>query len=122
MSIIIEFFFSSRRRHTRWPRDWSSDVCSSDLRQRGDLVHLLAERPIGKTHLQKQYPRRGAGSGCYALPVTLMPHRIVEGAGAEQIENLKQHQSVDRQAARFLGARPLSPPAKQCKYSGCTQD
>src|SRR5215510_16215180 len=28
------FFFSSRRRHTRWPRDWSSDVCSSDLRVR----------------------------------------------------------------------------------------
>src|SRR5207253_4469899 len=27
------FFFSSRRRHTRWPRDWSSDVCSSDLAQ-----------------------------------------------------------------------------------------
>src|SRR5437870_12335732 len=32
------FFFSSRRRHTRWPRDWSSDVCSSDLERvlRGD--------------------------------------------------------------------------------------
>src|SRR6266702_6309404 len=28
---ICVFFFSSRRRHTRWPRDWSSDVCSSDL-------------------------------------------------------------------------------------------
>src|SRR3712207_1653914 len=27
------FFFSSRRRHTRYWRDWSSDVCSSDLRQ-----------------------------------------------------------------------------------------
>src|SRR5439155_10083975 len=27
------FFFSSRRRHTRWPRDWSSDVCSSDLKR-----------------------------------------------------------------------------------------
>src|SRR2546422_4102666 len=26
------FFFSSRRRHTRCSRDWSSDVCSSDLR------------------------------------------------------------------------------------------
>src|SRR5207253_8681953 len=25
------FFCASRRRHTRWPRDWSSDVCSSDL-------------------------------------------------------------------------------------------
>src|SRR5690625_3044550 len=28
---LVCFFFSSRRRHTRWPRDWSSDVCSSDL-------------------------------------------------------------------------------------------
>src|SRR5690625_6753903 len=28
---VFRFFFSSRRRHTRWPRDWSSDVCSSDL-------------------------------------------------------------------------------------------
>src|SRR5690625_1715610 len=31
-SLYHFFFFSSRRRHTRWPRDWSSDVCSSDLR------------------------------------------------------------------------------------------
>src|SRR6266481_8239424 len=29
---MIFFFFSSRRRHTRWNCDWSSDVCSSDLR------------------------------------------------------------------------------------------
>src|SRR5690606_41159074 len=28
---ICSFFFSSRRRHTRFSRDWSSDVCSSDL-------------------------------------------------------------------------------------------
>src|SRR5215510_12721301 len=27
----LVFFCSSRRRHTRWPRDWSSDVCSSDM-------------------------------------------------------------------------------------------
>src|SRR5690348_16555417 len=27
---IAVFFFSSRRRHTRWTGDWSSDVCSSD--------------------------------------------------------------------------------------------
>src|SRR5437764_3823053 len=31
------FFFSSRRRHTRYIGDWSSDVCSSDL---GDITHL----------------------------------------------------------------------------------
>src|SRR5690606_40961671 len=30
---VCFFFFSSRRRHTRFSRDWSSDVCSSDLRQ-----------------------------------------------------------------------------------------
>src|SRR5438309_5906875 len=29
--IGVFFFFSSRRRHTRWNCDWSSDVCSSDL-------------------------------------------------------------------------------------------
>src|SRR5690606_40952557 len=29
--VILFFFFSSRRRHTRFSRDWSSDVCSSDL-------------------------------------------------------------------------------------------
>src|SRR3712207_7113873 len=28
----VFFFFSSRRRHTRYWRDWSSDVCSSDLK------------------------------------------------------------------------------------------
>src|SRR5690606_40779854 len=28
---LLLFFFSSRRRHTRFSRDWSSDVCSSDL-------------------------------------------------------------------------------------------
>src|SRR6266568_8465277 len=31
MRVAICFFFSSRRRHTRWNCDWSSDVCSSDL-------------------------------------------------------------------------------------------
>src|SRR6266852_3191399 len=31
MLIVFFFFFSSRRRHTRCYRDWSSDVCSSDL-------------------------------------------------------------------------------------------
>src|SRR3712207_7107909 len=38
------FFFSSRRRHTRYWRDWSSDVCSSDLdfiyRQQGGIKRL----------------------------------------------------------------------------------
>src|SRR3712207_7223192 len=40
------FFFSSRRRHTRYWRDWSSDVCSSDLKlqkEGKDLIVTLQE-------------------------------------------------------------------------------
>src|SRR5476651_2078598 len=39
------FFFSSRRRHTRYWRDWSSDVCSSDLRSGGE--HAERGRCLG---------------------------------------------------------------------------
>src|SRR5690625_4946053 len=42
------FFFSSRRRHTRWPRDWSSDVCSSDLFIGGGILFKCNE-PIHST-------------------------------------------------------------------------
>src|SRR5699024_11396620 len=37
---LLFFFFSSRRRHTRSKRDWSSDVCSSDLL----TIQLLCDR------------------------------------------------------------------------------
>src|SRR3712207_7207944 len=36
------FFFSSRRRHTRYWRDWSSDVCSSDLQAQWNGVAILS--------------------------------------------------------------------------------
>src|SRR5690606_39498962 len=39
------FFFSSRRRHTRFSRDWSSDVCSSDL----TLFDITTEAPAATT-------------------------------------------------------------------------
>src|SRR3712207_6662836 len=35
--MLYFFFFSSRRRHTRYWRDWSSDVCSSDLNNKSDI-------------------------------------------------------------------------------------
>src|SRR5438309_1821940 len=46
--IALFFFFSSRRRHTRWNCDWSSDVCSSDLypeRFREILMQFIAVPP-----------------------------------------------------------------------------
>src|SRR5208282_6408194 len=41
------FFFSSRRRHTRCYRDWSSDVCSSDLTRNAAHFGLAAEDSLG---------------------------------------------------------------------------
>src|SRR5207249_5480425 len=49
------FFFSSRRRHTRSKRDWSSDVCSSDLsfsQQRRTLMSQSTTEP-------SQDPKKG---------------------------------------------------------------
>src|SRR5690625_4468560 len=43
---MCDFIFSSRRRHTRWPRDWSSDVCSSDL---VGVAHGLRPGPPAST-------------------------------------------------------------------------
>src|SRR5690606_5896321 len=47
---VVFFFFSSRRRHTRFSRDWSSDVCSSDLGGDAQLardlaMHIAASNP-----------------------------------------------------------------------------
>src|SRR5688572_31242303 len=69
--IFFFFFFSSRRRHTRFDCDWSSDVCSSDLGQRGpghrDFrdTHGVVLRPEGTTVLRDRLPAarsRGMGS------------------------------------------------------------
>src|SRR5207245_6976394 len=44
-------FFSSRRRHTRCYRDWSSDVCSSDLFERGCIARLAQLEYRGQVHI-----------------------------------------------------------------------
>src|SRR5690606_40886611 len=54
------FFFSSRRRHTRFSRDWSSDVCSSDLETfSGDTAWMAEDdyrREWGET-IERPTPR-----------------------------------------------------------------
>src|SRR5690554_7051467 len=47
--MIIVFFFSSRRRHTRCGRDWSSDVCSSDLYN----IQLPEAKPLSPEEQQE---------------------------------------------------------------------
>src|SRR6266481_6686321 len=64
--MVLVFFFSSRRRHTRWNCDWSSDVCSSDLiavtRHRDEMAGRAAvdARGVGLHALQQRGPRMPA--------------------------------------------------------------
>src|SRR5207302_4662333 len=60
------FFFSSRRRHTRFSRDWSSDVCSSDLLalrpwKRADVEPGLVEKLLGLGNLLRVRHPAAAG-------------------------------------------------------------
>src|SRR5688500_20053743 len=61
--MLVFFFFSSRRRHTRLQGDWSSDVCSSDLGYTGleqDAVEAgrqLRVDSVLEGHIQKLHDR-----------------------------------------------------------------
>src|SRR2546429_5870493 len=67
---VYFFFFSSRRRHTRCSRDWSSDVCSSDLDRR--RVLWLSHTVPGVQ------PGAAGGAGCGARDAR--NHEIGRGA------------------------------------------
>src|SRR5699024_11544891 len=59
--LLLFFFFSSRRRHTRSKRDWSSDVCSSDLRasarSRSPVNAILPMRGLEASGLPASRPK-----------------------------------------------------------------
>src|SRR2546428_8345821 len=95
MSVI--FFFSSRRRHTRSDRDWSSDVCSSDLYKNGESIFYYI------TVMNEQYEmpampedaQEGILKGMYRLrpwPKNATHRAQLLGSGAILLEVLKAQQ------------------------------
>src|SRR3712207_8139193 len=58
------FFFSSRRRHTRYWRDWSSDVCSSDLIS---PTGVQAVHPDGEVAVARAAAARGVAMGLSSM-------------------------------------------------------
>src|SRR2546430_6234893 len=61
----ISFFFSSRRRHTRFDCDWSSDVCSSDLLERVGNGYILSAARFGDTLVAVRLPDLALGDQPY---------------------------------------------------------
>src|SRR2546430_11157534 len=93
------FFFSSRRRHTRFDCDWSSDVCSSDLALYADgvrrhapvgratLVELLAGARVmlyrgdpGETFCLALAEAQAMGVPAVVQPLGSVAERVVDGA------------------------------------------
>src|SRR3712207_9425145 len=72
----VVFFFSSRRRHTRYWRDWSSDVCSSDLEQLSVTV-----RPLPTTRRGGRKEVEGARAGAARRRRPSGPGRRARRAG-----------------------------------------
>src|SRR6266481_8718481 len=78
IAFLILFFFSSRRRHTRWNCDWSSDVCSSDLHHRqiptyseDDALKEMAEAGVDAAVI---HPPSTLGEAMNALAVEAVKH------------------------------------------------
>src|SRR5207249_8516892 len=61
LCICFFFFFSSRRRHTRSKRDWSSDVCSSDLA----WLTYVRDDCVENDHVQPGLIDDSLFDGCY---------------------------------------------------------
>src|SRR5439155_3095284 len=72
-------FLSSTRRHTRWPRDWSSDVCSSDLgtartHRSPDLGYESEVKSAGQSRWSPRWPVL-PHRGCRSPRRLLLPQR-----------------------------------------------
>src|SRR5437870_3144512 len=104
----LAFFVSSRRRHTGWPRDWSSDVCSSDLW--GDH---------GRSSQRCHPPARASlGGSAMITPVTLaallqrfFTQRLMRQRQASP-HTISSYRDSFRQFLKFVQQRLRKPPSR----------
>src|SRR3712207_8538354 len=120
--MIIFFFFSSRRRHTRYWRDWSSDVCSSDLIPSEEIEHAFRTNIISMFHLCKAaIPNMHPGSAiinstsiqAYQPTPVLLHYATTKGAIrtftqglAQELARSEEHTS-ELQSRQYLVCRLL---------------
>src|SRR3989449_8638718 len=94
------FFFSSRRRHTRCSRDWSSDVCSSDLAEQGGARWSSEAR--SRLGLYAHVPGVG-GFAHHVLAVRL----AAGGPGGETDGQRSEEHTAEPQSPLHLLCRPF---------------
>src|SRR5690606_41051339 len=96
------FFFSSRRRHTRFSRDWSSDVCSSDLLETGEIDDMADA--ITEYIAERVLERERAVEGDW------LSKHIRGHAAAEHAARVKAEAEATRSEERRVG--------KECRARG----
>src|SRR5256886_7342924 len=77
---LVVFFFKSRSRHTRFDCDWSSDVCSSDLRN-GWEEQAQKRKGYGQRPDFRSPPKLGDRGECQRAPATVERAKIQIGNG-----------------------------------------
>src|SRR5579863_6838169 len=122
------FFFSSRRRHTRWTGDWSSDVCSSDLAS----VQITMAEKFGVAGRGKFYEEVGAirdvVQNHLLEVVTLLTMEPPVNAGGEALRDekvkvlkatrpLSSQQVVRGQYVGYRGEAGVAPGSKVETYA-----
>src|SRR2546429_2686068 len=93
-TVTFFFFFSSRRRHTRCSRDWSSDVCSSDLDPAAG-EDVLADPELGVAHTDV------ADEVDHSEPARLE----ILGVGADHLRKLVATRSEERRVGKECRSR-----------------
>src|SRR5256886_11963916 len=88
------FFFSSRRRHTRFDCDWSSDVCSSDLKYRVSPLTAFLLRTMGLVKVRY-----------FSQPNLLAGRRLVPEFFQEQVSGAALGRSEERRVGKECRSR-----------------
>src|SRR2546429_6347992 len=94
-SVLLFFFFSSRRRHTRCSRDWSSDVCSSDLSANNGRFF---EVPKERSQLLAESPQS-------LKPMQVRFKIVVSGAEGERGSGRVEYRSEERRVGKECRSR-----------------